>query len=151
MQPVGSADLDLDYIAKKNTPGEQADHIASNFAYTPDMEKPERGMTPVQQRRIATSYGWSFIPPEFWSIPQKRPPICLPETGKVSNVVPIYDKSAPMDVLEWTKPKYETEDDIYRRPVDPSFRTSYYAPGLYMKQDQHTITKEEVPEETEEN
>lgn len=139
MQPIGSTDLDLDYIAKKAEPGVASDHIASNFAYTPDMEKPEKEMSPEEQKRIATTYGWSFIPPQFWSVPQKRPPICLPETGKVSNVVPIYDKSVPIDVLEWTKPKYETEEDIQRRPVDPSLRASYYAPGLYMTRDQHTI------------
>jgi hypothetical protein len=133
MQSVGSVDLDLDYLEQKKEPGLASDHIAANFAYTPDMEKPE------QPKRIATTYGWSFMPPPLWSVPQKRPPICLPETGKVSNVVPIYDKSVPTDVLEWTQVKYETENDIQRRPVDSSLLASYYSPGLFMSEDQHTL------------
>ena len=135
MQSVGSEDIDMEYTdGPDTTPGPASQHIASNFPYTPDSEKPVKEMP----RKIATTYGWSFIPQQFWSVPQKRPPICLPETGKVSNVVPIYDKSVPLDVLEWTQVKYETESDIEDRPVDKSFLQSHYAPGLYMTPDQHT-------------
>lgn len=137
MQPIGTQDVALEYTdgeGRDSTPGVASQHIASNFAYTTTTEKPVK----EPSRKIASTYGWTFIPKEFWSVPQKRPPICLPETGKVSNVVPIYDKSVPLDVLDWTQVKYETEGDLEERPIDPSFLQSHYANGLYMSEDQHT-------------
>jgi hypothetical protein len=137
MRPVGTQDVDIVYTSgerPETTPGSASQHIASNFAYTTHTDKPVK----EPSRKIASTYGWTFIPKEFWSVPQKRPPICIPETGKVSNVVPIYDKSVPLDVLEWTQVKYETENDLEERPIDQSFLQSHYANGLYMSEDQHT-------------
>jgi hypothetical protein len=103
-----------DYIKK----GQQAN---SNFSYTP--EYIPSGKQPSKE--IYSAYGWSFMPPQSWSVPQKRPPVCIPQKGQASTVVPIYDKSVPVDALEWTQvgsilPKFEYKE-VYNK--------DYYEPG----------------------
>ena len=39
----------------------------------------------------------------FGVFPQKRPPACIPTEKTAATVMPIYDKSTPVDSLEWTK------------------------------------------------
>ena len=65
------------------------------------------------------------MPPQYWSVPQKRPPVCVPAKGKASSVLPIYDKGTPVDALDWTQvgsmlPKFE-----YNEVHNPN----YYYPG----------------------
>ena len=65
------------------------------------------------------------MPPQYWSVPQQRPPACIPNKQDTATVTPIYDKSAPIDVLDWTQvgsilPKYE-----FKEVHNPN----YYYPG----------------------
>ena len=103
-----------EYIKK----GQQANN---NFSYTP--EYIPSGKQPSKE--IYSAYGWSFMPPQSWSVPQRRPPVCIPQKGQASTVVPIYDKSVPVDALEWTQvgsilPKFEYKE-VYNK--------DYYEPG----------------------
>lgn len=103
-----------EYIKK----GQQAN---SNFSYTPEYIPSNK----QPSKEIYSAYGWSFMPPQSWSVPQKRPPVCIPQKGQASTVVPIYDKSVPVDALEWTQvgsilPKFEYKE-VYNK--------DYYEPG----------------------
>jgi hypothetical protein len=101
------------------------DNIASNFAYKPTINYPLK----EANRNIASQYGWSFIPPQFWSVPQPRPPICLPADNNVSTVTAIYDKSVPLNVLELSKVNFPENTT----GVDKRFLNSdYYYPGVYI-------------------
>ena len=94
---------------------------SANFSYKPNVEF--NHMEP--SKKIMSAYGWSYMPPQFWSVPQKRPPACIPSKKNTETVVPIYDKSTPVDALDWTQvgsilPKYEYEE---------VHNPNYYHPG----------------------
>jgi len=77
------------------------------------------------EKKIASAYGWSYIPPQYWSVPQKRPPVCIPAAGTEEIVRPLYDKGTPVNALEWNQvgsiiPKFE-----YKTVYNPN----YYYPG----------------------
>ena len=66
-----------------------------------------------------------YIDPAKWSVPQKRPPVCIPQRGAESTVRPILDKGVPVDALDWKQvgsilPKFE-----YNEVYNPD----YYYPG----------------------
>jgi len=76
-------------------------------------------------KTIASAYGWSFIPPQFWSVPQQRPPVCIPHKNEKQKILPVLAKGAPVDALDWTQvgsilPKFE-----YNEVYNPD----YYYPG----------------------
>lgn len=76
-------------------------------------------------KKIASAYGWSYIPPQFWSVPQKRPPVCIPNKGDENYIYPSIEKGVPVNALDWTKvgsilPKFE-----YTEIYNPD----YYYPG----------------------
>ena len=80
-------------------------------------------------KKMAQAYGWSYIPPYFWSVPQRRPPACIPQKGFESKVASIYDKSVPLDALEYTEggsilPKFRYEEE---------YNPKYYYPGWKSK------------------
>ncbi len=103
-------------------------NINDNFAY-----KPEYNNCQLQpSKEIFGAYGWSYMPPQSWSVPQKRPPVCIPTQGQQSTVTAIYDKSVPTDVLDWTQvgsilPKFE-----YKEEYNPD----YYHPGWIAGQEE---------------
>ena len=112
-------------ITDERGPKSIDDNIASNFAFKPSIRYPEK----EANREIASQYGWSFIPPQFWSVPQPRPPICLPADNNVSTVTSIYDKSVPLNVLELSKVNFPENTT----GVDKRFLNSdYYYPGVYI-------------------
>ena len=93
----------------------------SSFSFKPDIKFSHK----EPSRKIASSYGWSFMPPNYWSVPQKRPPSCIPSKKNTATVTPIYDKSVPVDVLDYTQvgsilPKFD-----YKEVHNPN----YYYPG----------------------
>jgi len=93
----------------------------TNFNFKPSYVKEEK----QPSNEIYGAFGWSFMPPQSWSVPQKRPPACIPQQGAQSMVTPIYDKSVPVDALDWTQvgsilPKFE-----YKEVYNPN----YYHPG----------------------
>ena len=125
-EPVGSDDK---YYSNSNN--RDANLLSSNngkgplnpasFNFTPNVEFNHK----QPSKQIASAYGWSYMPPQYWSVPQKRPPACIPSKKNTATVTPIYDKSAPVDVLDWTQvgsilPKYE-----YTEVHNPD----YYYPG----------------------
>ena len=67
------------------------------------------------------------MPPEVWSVPQDRPPVCIPQKGFEAEALPIYTKGTPLDALEIQQtlmPKFKYEE-VY----DPK----YYYPGWKTK------------------
>lgn len=93
----------------------------TSFSYKPEIKFNHK----QPSIKVASAYGWSFMPPQFWSVPQKRPPACIPTEKTAATVMPIYDKSTPVDSLNWTKvgsilPKHE-----YTEVHNPD----YYYPG----------------------
>jgi hypothetical protein len=112
-------------LIDKRGPKSVDDNIASNFAFKPKPHYPQK----EANRNIAKEFGWSYIPPQFWSVPQQRPPICLPSKDTTSTVTPIYDKSVPLDALELTKVNFPPS----KKGVDDRFlNNEYYYPGIYI-------------------
>jgi hypothetical protein len=128
---ISNDSVDKDkYMIDDKGPKSIDDNIASNFAFKPTIKYPER----EANRNIASQYGWSFIPPQFWSVPQQRPPICLPADNNVSTVTSIYDKSVPLNVLELSKVNFPENTT----GVDKRFLNSdYYYPGVYINKGQY--------------
>ena len=98
----------------------------SNFSFKPDVRFAHK----EPSRKIASAYGWSFMPPHYWSVPQQRPPACIPNKQNTATVTPIYDKSVPVDVMDYTQvgsilPKFE-----YNEVHNPN----YYYPGWIAKE-----------------
>lgn len=106
----------------------------SNFSYKPKIKFDHK----QPSIKIASAYGWSYMPPHYWSVPQKRPPACIPSPENTATVTPIYDKSVPVDVLDYTQvgsilPKFE-----YNEVHNPD----YYYPGwIAEKKEEYPITK----------
>jgi len=76
---------------------------------------------------LFNSYGYSYMPPEVWSVPQDRPPVCIPQKGFESEALPIYTTGTPLDALEIQQsilPKFK-----YEQVYDPK----YYYPGWKTK------------------
>jgi len=93
------------YVTAKNTKNklfndrENKVKIGANFNYKPLVKFTH--MEP--KKNMAAAYGWSFMPPSSWSVPQKRPPVCIPQNGKQAMVTPVFDKGTPVDALSWTQ------------------------------------------------
>ena len=74
-------------------------------------------------QKVFSKYGYSFMPATSWSVPQQRPPPCIPQ--KSCPVCPVVDKGTPVDAVEWSQvgsilPKFE-----YKEVYNPD----YYYPG----------------------
>ena len=65
------------------------DNNTSNYPYAKRTDDMSRKYYP----------GYSFTPPNSWDIPQKRPPVCLPEKERF-NPSGIFDRGTPTNVLE---------------------------------------------------
>ena len=76
-------------------------------------------------KKIASAYGWSYMPPQTWSVPQKRPPVCIPDNDKQSTVKAIYDKGTPVDALDWVKSGAILPHTEYTE----QYNENYYYPG----------------------
>ena len=102
---------------------------SDNFKYKPETEFKHN----QPSKKIASAYGWSYMPPQYWSVPQQRPPVCIPSKKNANSVLPIYDKGTPVNALDYTKvgsilPKFE-----YNEVYNPN----YYYPG-WIAQDKKT-------------
>jgi len=78
-------------------------------------------------QKLYNSYGYSYMPPESWSVPQDRPPVCIPQKGFKAEAVPLYTIGTPLNALEIQQtlmPKFKY-DEVY----DPK----YYYPGWKSK------------------
>ena len=95
--------------------------IGSNFNYKPLVKFSH--MEP--KKNIASAYGWSFMPPHYWSVPQKRPPVCIPQNGTQSTVTPVFDKGTPVDALSWIGQK----SNLPKVEYTEKYNANYYYPG----------------------
>ena len=75
--------------------------------------------------KTASAYGWSYMPPQTWSVPQKRPPVCIPDHDTQSTVKAIYDKGTPVDALDWVKSGAILPQNEYTE----KYNENYYYPG----------------------
>ena len=48
---------------------------------------------------VYNQYGYSYMPPESWSVPQERPPVCY--GSSIPNPEAINTDGVPVDALEW--------------------------------------------------
>ena len=68
---------------------------------------------------VYNQYGYSYMPPQSWTMPQERPARC---SGPfIPNPQAVYTEGAPVDSLEWNKllPKFkytEIEDEYQYKP-----------------------------------
>ena len=77
-------------------------------------------------------YGWTYMPPTTWTVPQRKPPICLGEKEKVSE----YPTTGyPLESLNWEADlvdKYKLEQSgkgLYiqeGQPEYPKYTSEYY-------------------------
>ena len=80
-----------------------------------------------ETKEVVNQYGYSYLPPEVWSVPQDRPPVCIPQVGFKAEALPMYTVGTPIDALEISNtilPKF-TYNEVY----DPK----YYYPGYQSK------------------
>ena len=64
-----------------------------------------------------SAYGYSYINPANWSVPQKRPPPCIGKCKK-NEPAPLISKGTPLNALEYTKvgsllPKFSYTEIYY--------------------------------------
>ena len=65
-------------------------------------------------------YGWTYMPPTTWTVPQRKPPICLGEKEKVSE----YPTTGyPLESLNWEP------DLVDRYKLEQSGKGIYYQDG----------------------
>ena len=83
-----------------------------NYGYQSNLQQEQDLRNKLQQTQqlhttkpnTNSTYGWNYIPPQYWRVPQQRPPVCTPSSNCPPNkVMPILDKGAPVDALEWTQ------------------------------------------------
>ena len=68
------------------------------------------------------NWGWSYMPPSSWSVPQKRPPPCIPQ--KECPVCPNMDEKYASP-LKWTGVGSIMPNFIYKN----IYNKDYYYPG----------------------
>ena len=115
------------YVTANNTSNklfndkENKAKIGAKFNYKPlvkfDHKEPSK--------KHATTYGWSFMPPQYWSVPQKRPPVCIPQHNKQATVTPVFDKGTPVDAMSWIKPG----SNLPKVEYTETYNANYYYPG----------------------
>jgi hypothetical protein len=72
-------------------------------------------------------YGWSFLPKWMWSVPQPRPPVCIPSTPMDVDTVRALDAPGmPVGAMKWT---YAMPSDA--ADVGFKYNPSYLGPGLF--------------------
>lgn len=74
-------------------------------------------------KKFFSNYGFDYMPATSWSVPQQRPPPCIPQER--CPVCPVVDKGTPVDAIEWSQvgsilPKFEYKE-VYNK--------NYYYPG----------------------
>lgn len=80
----------------------------------------------AQYQLLIKTYGYSFVSPNEWSIPQKRPPVCIP--SKPSSPDPLVDQTYPDEAMVFPDtslgsmlPKYIFQNLYEDKWYDPEF------------------------------
>ena len=120
MNEIDMNDIDMNDIDRNDKEYEPTidKQYFKNDGSTIDKKYKHTKMNP----EVFKKWGFSFMPPDSWSVPQKRPPVCIPQ--KSCAVCPNMDDKYS-DALKWDSvgsimPKFE-----YKEIYDPT----YYHPG----------------------
>tara|TARA_B100000963_G_scaffold179791_1_gene156205 strand:- start:7187 stop:8851 length:1665 start_codon:yes stop_codon:yes gene_type:complete len=100
---------------------ENIQNIGANFNYKPKVKFDHK----EPSKKIMSAYGWSYMPPQTWSVPQKRPPVCIPDDDKQATVKPIFDKGTPVDAMSWT----QANNLLPKTEYTEKYNANYYYPG----------------------
>ena len=73
------------------------------------------------------------MPPQTWSVPQKRPPVCIPNRETQATVKPIYDKGTPVDAMSWT----QANNLLPKTAYTEQYNANYYYPGWVVQDKVH--------------
>jgi hypothetical protein len=79
-----------------------------------------------QYQKVISTYGYSFVDPDAWTIPQKRPPVCVP--SKPDSPDPLVDQTYPDQAMVFPDtsigsmlPKYIFQNLYEDKWYDPEF------------------------------
>ena len=61
------------------------------------------------------------------SVPQKRPPVCIPDDDKQATVKPIYDKGTPL--LQNAMSRTQANNLLPKTEYTEKYNANYYYPG----------------------
>jgi len=87
----------------KNTPKNTTFNLTStNIKINNDLNKNNLNKKPKKLKKPISAFGYSYINPANWRIPQKRPPVCIGHCKK-NKPAPLISKGTPLDALEYTK------------------------------------------------
>ena len=62
-----------------------------------EQEKKESDEREKQYQKVITTYGYSFVDPDKWTVPQQHPPVCI--ANQPSNVDPLVADTYPNNVM----------------------------------------------------
>ena len=117
-----------------------ADQVASELVEEPVSNTPSKYIQPKQtpvnydkkmykkpitSKQELNAYGWSYMPPVAWSVPQQRPPVCIPD--RTPTVCPVIDKGTPANAVEFTQVGSILPKFTYKEEYDPD----YFYPGWH--------------------
>ena len=120
--PTPRKDPNADAIRRETTP------TKAEWGYEPDP-------------RILSPYGFSYMPPSLWSVPQQRPPVCIPQTK--TTPTPVFTNSSYTDVMEFTglgtiMPRFQYQettnydvDQLKKMANKTIFNSNYLYPGYF--------------------
>jgi len=115
------------YAGAKNTKNglfndkEKTKDIGAAFNFKPNIKFDHK----EPSKKIMSAYGWSYMPPQTWSVPQKRPPVCIPDGDRQATVMPIFDKGTPVDAMSWT----QANNLLPKTEYTEKYNANYYYPG----------------------
>ena len=93
-------------------------------------------------RKILSDYGFVYMPNSGWSVPQQRPPACIPQEKCVNGPVPVFTTGAPADAVNYSGigsilPKFEYKElydkKCYQEGWKKRYNPDYYYPGWIAK------------------
>ncbi len=110
--------------AKKNKKNKKKKEHMTN-EYAPESLNINSQMNCKPRSFYLGQYGWSYLPPTTWSVPQQRPPVCLPSEPS-NKVCAIYDSNIGSKYSEYlSRDAWETK----RQNVEMVHDKNYYYPG----------------------
>ena len=103
--------------------------ISCSLVYT------DNNMLP--KKEIFKEYGWSYMPPQSWSVPQQRPPVCITDCTEDWNPRPLPSTGSFSDSLIWEKELKKLDDPVGRNFAYPGHMTQMNTPPKYPKWNTH--------------
>ena len=75
----------------------------------------------LPKKEIYNEYGWTYMPPQSWSVPQQRPPVCIKDCTEDWDPRPSLSNGTFADSLIWEKELKKIKDPIGRDYVYPGY------------------------------